>query len=197
MNHYGHKARGYWQANAPSRYAELDDPDRYFADLGEQALMQIEQISQHLEADLPPEMPYLERVGQLRAIQRQAEEIAMADLAYWVPVEASDAREELDEMLGQLPGVTETDAALGQIQENAWMEAGMPDDEQTVILDEQQEADREALLRLRPLVDLSVAQQEALTETEAAALVQKLRPWMADNPAEPGWHAFCHPVRPI
>lgn len=100
MNLYGLMARDHWQKYAPSRYATLEDPQEFFTQLGESVLTQVVRISTALERGLSQDMPYLERAAQLRAVQRQAEEIALADLVYTVEPETSLA-EELDELLGQ------------------------------------------------------------------------------------------------
>ena len=75
MNHYGIRAKEYWQANAPRRYAALEDPEESFGDIGIQFAAQVEGITKQLEAKLLADLGYLERVGQLRAIQLQAEAV--------------------------------------------------------------------------------------------------------------------------
>jgi hypothetical protein len=192
MNHYGHKAQAWWQANAPSRYAELTDPEGYFTGLGEQVAAQVEAISNHLEAKLAADLPYLEKVGQLRMIQIQAEEVAMADLVTWVPVEAADAREELDDLLGTISG---PEGRIEQIKEaaleNAQTEAelrGKPEpeefDESMLTADEEAE-----IAYYQPLIEATTvpgydraASLARMSESEIRARIDVIRRfWDADR----------------
>lgn len=94
-NIYGRKAKEHWERVAPIRYAEIPNPDHFFEELGEQVLTQVDLVATSLERKLSVDLPYLERVGQLNAIRKQAEEIVLSDLV-WIQPELSEdeAREE-------------------------------------------------------------------------------------------------------
>lgn len=137
MNRYGLIARDHWQAHAPARYESLENPEEYFTALGESVLAQVDQTARDLERQLPTDLPYLERVAQLRAVQLQAEELALADLVYSVEPESTDLVEELEMLLDQLPSTSMIRDALAtldlQIQEDADRERrrALPTDEQS------------------------------------------------------------------
>ena len=38
MNKYGAQAMAHWKTHAPQRFQNLDDPTRFFTDLGQEAL---------------------------------------------------------------------------------------------------------------------------------------------------------------
>jgi hypothetical protein len=42
MNHYGAQAQTYWQQHRAAEYAQIEDPERYFTDLGNQIATEIE-----------------------------------------------------------------------------------------------------------------------------------------------------------
>lgn len=164
MNKYGLIAQEHWKKNAPSRYATLDDPATFFRTLGESAATQVDQIAATLERQLDPNLPYLERVGQMNSIRMQAEESVLHDLVYSLESEQPSLAAELEQMIGDLPTPTELQAAIDRIEEAAADEAerehsSMP------ILSEQQEERVTYLSALLPLVTL---EQEPDEMSEAA-----------------------------
>ena len=143
MNKYGLMAREHWSRHAPSRFATLEDPEQYFTDLGETAAAQIEQLSVSLERSLPADLEYLDRVAQLRAIWKQAEDAVLSELVYSVEAEPSSLAEELETMLGSLPSASMIENELQAIQEQAEEEAER-EGFSTPILSEEQETRRRA-----------------------------------------------------
>lgn len=89
MNNYGEMAREYWARAAPVRYAELPQPEVFFADLGEQILTRVDQLVPSLAGPDLPDETYLQKVGRLNAAKKQAEEIVLADMV-WIPPETSE-----------------------------------------------------------------------------------------------------------
>lgn len=82
MNGYGQQAMTHWQRWLPNRYSQVKDPQVFFTRLGEQAEQQIEDLSLSLEAqqrDRLKSAGYLERVGVLNALQKQATEVVMSE----------------------------------------------------------------------------------------------------------------------
>lgn len=195
MNHYGHGAQQWWQDHAPSRYLQLDDPEGFFTSLGEQIAEQVETISTALEATLEKALPYMQRVGQLRAIKNQAEEAAMTELVWSVAAEPANLSEQLEEILGQLPGVMEIDRALERMQDQAETIAEASREDEPIWANWMIE-DRDALLVLRPLVNLTGSQIETMSGSELASRIEALTPWLANNPAAAGWHAAGPPTNP-
>lgn len=82
MNEYGAMARKHWRQHLlPQRYAAIEDPDAYFAALGEEAAAEIAGRWAELQAQAgnPPGEDFTDRVGRLNALRKQAEEIVLAD----------------------------------------------------------------------------------------------------------------------
>ncbi|WP_174844365.1 hypothetical protein [Cryobacterium sp. Hh7] len=103
MNKYGAQARDHWVKVAPSRYAELPNPEVFFEILGEQVQGQVDDLSITIAGpDLAGES-YLEKVGRLTMAKRQAEEIVLADLVWITPEFSAD--EEREEWASVQPSV--------------------------------------------------------------------------------------------
>lgn len=119
MNKYALIAQEHWQKHAPTRYAALENPEEFFEELGESAAVQIDQVASSLERQLPQDLPYLERVGQMQAIRLQAEETVLTDLVYSVESESTSLAAELEEMLSDLPTPAAIQAAIDQLHEEA------------------------------------------------------------------------------
>lgn len=183
MNRYGAQAREHWTRHAPSRVAGLEDPETFFEDLGEQVAARVETISTSLEAQLPEGLEYLDRVGQLKAIQAQAEEVALAELVFAVTPEPS-LLEELEQMLGQLPDPGLVDNAVAQIRMQAAVERGYGDPDEAILTVEE-EAHRERLQELRPLVDLERAEIEEMSPEEMRERIEALRPFLQERQQQP------------
>ncbi len=80
MNQYGLRARDHWARWLPRRYAQIQDPDSFFASLGEQAAEQIADLMMDLAGDDPPGEEYLVKMGRLGMARLRAEEIVLNDL---------------------------------------------------------------------------------------------------------------------
>ena len=102
MNKYGLLAQEHWQRYAPNRYESLDNPQEYFTEMGEAISNEIEVISDHLQRQLPKNLEFMDRLGQMNMIWYQAEEAVLGELVYSVETE-TDVYEELSDLLGQLP----------------------------------------------------------------------------------------------
>ena len=171
MNKYGTMARDHWMRHAPIRYATLEDPEAYFTQLGESIAAQVEQAATHLEKDLPADLAYMERVGQLRAIQRQAEEVALAEQVYSVQIEPS-LTEELEELLAQLPSPADIPRLIEQITDQAQDLAEAEGWPEPVLSQEQQ--DRLVYLQnLRPLIE--AVDPQAMSEAEVRDRILQLQ----------------------
>ena len=124
MNRYGLLAMEFWTRQAPHLVAGLGSEEQvqeFFTDLGLQAQSQIDEVAEALQAQVPGNLPYLERVGRLRMAQLQAEEAVLHDLVY-DPVGAAlaeAATQDLDQLLGLLPTSESLQEAIDQIVERA------------------------------------------------------------------------------
>lgn len=172
MNHYAVLAQEWWKKNAPLRLAALENPEAYFASLGESAAEQIAMIEDSQRAKLPNDLSYLEQVAQLQAIRKQAEEIVLTELVYSLEVETTMS-EELDDLLGNLPSLIDVDAMTAQIHEDATDLAERESWPEVILSDEQ----AEKLGRLQELRHLLTRGQspETLSEDAKRDLVLSLR----------------------
>ena len=171
MNRYGMMARDHWMKHAPVRYAALEDPQTYFTQVGESIAAQVEQAASRLEADLPADLPYLERVGQLQAIRRQAEEVALTDQVYSVQTETG-LTEELEELLAQLPSPSDIPRLIDQINDQAEDLAEM-EGWPAPILSQEQQDQLTYLQRLRPLIE--TVDPEQMSEAEIRDRILQLQ----------------------
>ena len=84
MNRYGHLAMEHWARTDPARYATIEDPETFFADLGAQAEAQIQELADSLAGRDHPGEEYLAKVGRLNVARLRAEEVVLTDLV-WIP----------------------------------------------------------------------------------------------------------------
>lgn len=168
MNRYALIAQEHWKKYAPSRYAALEDPEDFFEKLGESAEAEIDLVTDALERQIPSDLPYLERVGQLRAARAQAEEVTLSEMVYSVTPEPANLGEELTDLLMRFPAVSQLEDLIAQINSEAetaaeeLVEQGQP--YQLVYL----EQDLESLQMYQALISLlSLTDDEALAMTEA------------------------------
>ncbi len=119
MNRYGMLAREHWTKHAPSRVAQLENPDEYFESLGEQVAERVETLARLLEDEHSPSPDYLNQVGRLNAIRRQAEEVALNDLV-WLTFDQVeyDEVEAASQELGELPDRAELERQIRYLQED-------------------------------------------------------------------------------
>ncbi len=167
MNHYAHLARQYWARHAPIRLSQLENPEAYFQELGESAATQIEQISNQLERDLPPDLGYLEQVAHLNMIRKEAEEKVLAELVYST-VDPANPVERLEELHGLLPSLELIEESLRRIQDNAQEQARLDGFGETILEPE----DQEKIERLNQLAQL--LQTRTNSPQEASELVKQL-----------------------
>lgn len=85
MNRYGLMARNHWAQWLPSRFAEIEDPDSFFSDLGKQVAERIDQLALRLAGDDQPGEGYLGKAGRLGQARHQAEEIVLAEIVLLTP----------------------------------------------------------------------------------------------------------------
>lgn len=113
MNEYGRLALSMWQQLAPTALAEMDDPNRHFSMLGEEALEQVTTLTAQLEGhDLPGETTF-DKIGRIQNAKLRAEEIVRADLLM-PPPEVQDLTD--DEIQDAMPE-DEVDQILTELRQ--------------------------------------------------------------------------------
>lgn len=95
MNRFGRLAQDRWQGMAPTAYAQIDDPNRHFSTLGEQAEAAWIELSDDLAGPDVPGETYLEKVGRLNNARKRAEEVIQAD---WLTPPLQDQESEPDQL---------------------------------------------------------------------------------------------------
>jgi hypothetical protein len=85
MNKYGTLALVHWRRFLPLRFSQIDDPDSFFSDLGEQIETRIQDLSLQLQGDDPPGEDFLAKLGRLNMARLNAESQALQELALLEP----------------------------------------------------------------------------------------------------------------
>lgn len=82
MNHYGRRAMRHWEEFLPRQLAELEDPEEFFAELGEEAAEQIDALAEELLQQYPDhdQVSDTEREARLSTARRMAENEITRDL---------------------------------------------------------------------------------------------------------------------
>lgn len=113
MNRYGQMAMDHWKTWLPVRYSLLEDPQNYFASLGEQVEEMILSQVAALEAANATRMAgmdFLTRVGTLNALQAQAEEPILAEMVLLDPEPSLSEQEEWEAPVSLWPTTPGMDA---------------------------------------------------------------------------------------
>ena len=63
MNKYGRLAMSHWQKTDPDRYQQIPDPATFFAELGDRAEIEIQQLQDAIAARTGPGRPICRRSG--------------------------------------------------------------------------------------------------------------------------------------
>jgi hypothetical protein len=113
LNHYAVRARRHWQEFLPNRYATIEDPERFFAALGEEVATAVEEWMR-AHPDSTPETAatesYRDRVARMNMLRSMAEEAVMTELVLLPPEPGTDTatRDESGAYVGADPGMTPT-----------------------------------------------------------------------------------------
>lgn len=176
MNHYGRLAQAHWKKHAPNRYAALEDPVEFFTSLGQTIEDQIATITEQADRKVPPDLDYLEKAARMRGNQLQAKEVVLDELVYSVAPETTSLSDELNDMLGGLPTPETITDRLYRIREMAELEAEENNFSQ-VIYTQEEAAEIQQLETLLPLVSLTTADLDAMSEPEIRDRILALRPF--------------------
>src|SRR4051794_38917151 len=80
MNPYGAQARSHWQTHLPERFAQIEDPETFFNDLGEQIEQQINELVPTLAGPDQPQERYLDKAGRLNMARLNAESQVLREM---------------------------------------------------------------------------------------------------------------------
>lgn len=88
MNWYAVIARSYFARWLPQWYEQIDDPDSFFAALGEEVARRVDEFADELAGDARPGEGYLAQAGRLFAARAQAAEIVLRERVLLMPASA-------------------------------------------------------------------------------------------------------------
>jgi hypothetical protein len=74
MNQYGQMAMRHWRKYRPEQFRQIQDPDTFFTNLGEQISAEITELAAELEGTPPDGENFLQRVGRLNTARLNAQE---------------------------------------------------------------------------------------------------------------------------
>ncbi len=80
MNQYGAQARRHWQTFLPERYRQIEDPQTFFTDLGQQITSRIDGLKAGFAGPDPVGETYLEKLGRLNMAELRAREQALHEM---------------------------------------------------------------------------------------------------------------------
>lgn len=113
MNKYGAQAMQMWQQLAPSALAALEDPNRHFSTLGEEAAGQVVDLTIELQGPDVPGETYFDKISRIETAKLRAEEIVREELLI-PPAEIREPAEDESENLGLDPS-PETMTAVWEV----------------------------------------------------------------------------------
>ncbi len=119
MNDYGRMAMRHMQEFLPAQYATIEDPQSYFANLGDEVDQQVSTMQRQIAGPGSDTEPFMERVGRLNMARLMAEEKVLAEMVYLPPEREAQPDE---------PQTDETGAYVGGPP--GWEPSPMPSQEE-------------------------------------------------------------------
>ncbi len=98
MNKYGAQAMRMWQELAPAALAAIEEPNRHFSTLGEEALEQVTSLTIELSGPDVAGETYFEKIGRIENAKLRAEEMVRAELLVPPPESRELTEDDLDEL---------------------------------------------------------------------------------------------------
>jgi hypothetical protein len=97
MNHHGEQAKRHWSRYLPASYGRLEDPETFFANLGDQADTEIEELYQEYAGpEIPGESAEDKQERLTQAMNRATEEV-YAYLVTPSPASQGEPQEDQDQ----------------------------------------------------------------------------------------------------
>jgi hypothetical protein len=85
MNHYGQMALEHWQRHRPEELAAIEDPQRFFSELGEQVAETVRTRTDQLLASQPQASGFVARMQQEQTARMTAEDETLREMVYTEP----------------------------------------------------------------------------------------------------------------
>ncbi|WP_157545937.1 hypothetical protein [Hamadaea tsunoensis] len=115
MNRYGALAMKHWREEFPNRFSQIEDPQRFFTELGAQVSTEIADLAAELAAQEPSSGTFLANLGNQRTSTSRAEEIVLAQRVYLT--------EETDESDSSQPAQEQSWTPLVEDPSDPWWQA--------------------------------------------------------------------------
>ena len=97
MNHHGEQAKLHWSRYLPTSYGRIEDPETFFANLGEQADAEIEDLYlEYAGPEIPGETAEEKQERLTQAVNRATEEV-YAELVTPSPASQGELTEDEDQ----------------------------------------------------------------------------------------------------
>lgn len=80
MNKLGIDAKRHWETWLPDRYAQIEDPETFFTQMGEQAEEDIDSLAMDLAGEDPPAETYEQKVARLATARHLARSQVYQDM---------------------------------------------------------------------------------------------------------------------
>jgi hypothetical protein len=85
MNHYGQMALEHWRRHRLEELAAIEDPQRFFSELGEQVAETVQTRTDQLLANQPQVTGFVARVKQEQTARMTAEDETLREMVYTEP----------------------------------------------------------------------------------------------------------------
>lgn len=88
MNQYGQQAMDHWRKHRPQAFSQLENPEQYFEDLGQEAVDQLAQLKQEIllkSGEMGKTDDYLSNLQMHERARKQAEEVILNQLILLPP----------------------------------------------------------------------------------------------------------------
>ncbi|MFJ8966674.1 hypothetical protein ACIRG5_45495 [Lentzea sp. NPDC102401] len=87
MNQYGARAQDHWRVHRAAEYAQLEDPTRFFTDLGKQIAAEIDLRCSTLErtSGAGQSESFLDNLGSLNNVRHSVEGEVLREMAFTEP----------------------------------------------------------------------------------------------------------------
>lgn len=85
MNHYGAMAQQHWQRVRPAEYATIEDPQRFFSELGEQVAEAVQQRTEDLLASQSRAEGFAAELARQQTARSTAEDETLRTMVFTEP----------------------------------------------------------------------------------------------------------------
>lgn len=89
VNHYGEMALEHWRRHRPEEVAAIEDPARFFSELGEQVAETVRTRTEQLLESQPPASGFVARMQQEKTARMTAEDETLREMVFTDPTSST------------------------------------------------------------------------------------------------------------